>query len=200
MGLYIEENSILPSSESLVLRSPAVYIVSISKFSAVKSLYLKGRVHFLNRKKKDAMTGETGISIYLRSVSYSDYEKIGGIRCFIGVMGDIEISGRHLAQHIPDFTKSARITPGTANCYRFSVVDLGNEVVMEVNTLHDCDTLASVKVEDAPQLTVRAKIPDKLHSGQHPYIIKLEDNKRVAVIDELIVHHSYKNLPPKKKH
>ena len=198
MGLYIEENSILPSSESLVLKSPAVYIVSITKFRAVKTLHLKGRVHFLNRENKEAINGETGVSIYLRSVSYSDYEKIGGIRCFIGVLGDIEISGQHLAKNIPDFTKNARITPGSANCYRFSIADLGNEVIMEVNTLHDCDTLASVRAHDTPHLTVRAKIPNILHTGQHPYIVKMEDNKRVVVIDELIVHHSQNNPPPKK--
>ncbi|GAB1597491.1 protein FAM151A-like [Argonauta hians] len=193
MGLYIEENSILPSSESLVLKSPAVYIVSVAKLKSVETLHLKGRVHFLNRKNQEAINGQTGLSIFFRSSSYSDYERINGIRFFIGVNGDLQISGQHLNKNIPKFMKSARVTPGASSCYRFDIVDLRKEVVMKINSLHDCDTLESVQREETPHLTLRVNIPPEIEIEDHPYILKLEDNKRVAVIDELDISTVYTN-------
>ncbi|CAI9721695.1 Hypothetical predicted protein [Octopus vulgaris] len=197
MGLYIEENSILPSSESLVLKSPAVYIVSISKLKSVETLHLKGRVHFLNRKNQEANNGQTGLSIFFRSFSYSDYEKISGIRFFIGVNGDLQISGQHLGKNVPEFKKRARVTPGSASCYRFDIVDLRHEVVMEINSLHDCDTLESVQHEDTSHISLRVNIPNELALGEQPYILKMEDNRRVAVIDELDIRTIYQTKKKK---
>lgn len=183
MGLYIEEHSILPSEEALVLTSKAVYVLTKTKFKPSEHITLHGRVQFLNRKKKDAVFGETGLNIYVRPTAYADFENIHGIRCFLGVDGFMKVTGSNLKEK--DFTKTHRITPGTGACYRFSVTDKKTDIVLRVNVVHDCHTLESVVPHEDTHAELTVPIPKDLGHEEHPFILKLEDSNRHAIIDEL---------------
>lgn len=190
MGFFIEAHSILPSSEAVVLTSRAVYMVTKAKYKPTGSISLNGRVQFLNRKGLKAEEGHTGLSIFLRSTSYVDYENIKGIHCFIGIDGDIVVSSSHVT---PEFRKTSAITPGSADCFRFSVRDTGEEILFNVGVLHDCSTLSSAKPDDRPSAKLSVKVSPSIGGSldeEHPFIVKLEDSKRTAVIDELTIKYA----------
>lgn len=186
MGLYIEHHSILPSEEALVLQSRAVYVLTKSKYKPSKLLSLNGRVQFLNRKNRDVVPNETGMSIYVRSTAYTDFENIVGIQCFLGLDGQMKIMSSHLDQ---TFQKSMRFTPGTSACFRFSVVDTGVEVIFQVMVLHECHTLESVMPMNDVKAELKLEIPRSVGNEVNPFIVKLEDSNRAAVFDELHVKH-----------
>ena len=186
MGLYMEHHSILPSEEALVLQSRAVYVLTKTKYRPSKLISLNGRVQFLNRKNRDVVPNETGLSIYLRSTAYTDFENIVGIQCFLGLDGQIKISSSHLNQ---EFQKSMRFTPGTSSCFRFAVIDTGTEITFQVTILHDCHTLESVMSMNGPKAELKLEVPRTVGNEMNPYIVKLEDSNRVAVFDELHVKH-----------
>lgn len=186
MGLHMEHHSILPSEEALVLQSRAVYVLTKTKYRPSKLISLNGRVQFLNRKNKDVVPNETGLSIFLRSTAYTDFDKILGIQCFLGLDGQMKISSSHLST---EFHKSMRFTPGSASCFRFLVVDTGTEIVFEVAILHDCHTLESVMPMNQVKAELRLKVPNTIGNEMNPFIVKLEDSNRVAVFDELHVKH-----------
>lgn len=189
MGFFIEAHSILPSSEAIVLTSRAVYMVTKAKYKPSSTLMLKGRVQFLNRKSLKAEEGKTGLSIFLRSTSYIDYENIKGIQCFISIDGQIHVSSSHLSTEIH---KTAHITPGSADCFRFTVKDTGKEIIFTVATMHDCSTLESAKPDDRPAAVLQVPVSSSIGGldDEHPFIVKLEDSKRTAVIDELTVKYT----------
>jgi len=189
MGLHIEKHSIMPSDEALILTTKAVYIVTKTKYSPTSLISLHGRVQFLNRRNRESVRGETGINIYIRPTVYNDFENIIGIRCFIGVDGTMEVTGSNL-KNVKEFKKSSKITPGTANCFRFSVTDEGKDVVLLVNILHHCETLDSFKKDEHVHAELRVPIPRDIGNDNHPFILRLEDSNRYAVIDEL--HVKYK--------
>ena len=187
MGFYMEKDSILGSTEALVLNSPIVYVKSKSTYKPTPMIKLNGRVLFLNRKNKTIEPRRTGLNIYLRPTVYQNFEEIVGIRCFLGADGEIRVTGSNLK--VKDFSKSARITPSSISCFRFSIRDAVNEVIFQVNVLHDCETLESVKQDEEVHAELRVAIPPELGADEHPFIIRLEDNKRTAVVDELSVKH-----------
>lgn len=186
MGFHMEAHSILPSTEAVVLQSRAVYMVTKAKYKPSDNIKLQGRVQFLNRKGLSAEDGRTGLSIFVRSNNYVDFENIKGIKCFIGVDGEIVVESSNLGK---SFKESQRMTPGSANCFRFSVVDAGRDVFFTVTVLHDCSTLESVKPSERVAAEMRVAIPAEVGGleVEHPFIVKLEDSKRTAVIDELTV-------------
>jgi hypothetical protein len=186
MGFHMEAHSILASTEAIVLQSRAVYMVTKAKYKPSQNLKLQGRVQFLNRKNLEPEIGRTGLSIFVRSNSYNDFENIKGIKCFIGIDGEIVVESSGLSK---SFKETQRMTPGSVNCYRFSVVDAGNELQFVVTVLHDCFTLDSVKPSDRIPAEMRVGIPAEVGGLdlEHPFIIKLEDSKRTAIIDELTV-------------
>lgn len=189
MGFFIEAHSILPSSEAIILTSRAVYMVTKAKQKPSRTIHLSGRVQFLNRKNLKAEEGRTGLSIYLRSTSYIDYENIKGIHCFIGIDGELVVSSNHLTT---EFRETAAITPGSADCFRFSVRDSGDEIIFKVGVMHDCSTLASAKPDDRPWAKLNVKISPNIGGGldeEHPFIVKLDDSKRTAILDELTIKH-----------
>ncbi|XP_060593749.1 protein FAM151A-like [Ruditapes philippinarum] len=187
MGFHMEAHSILPSTEAIVLQSRAVYMVTKAKYKPTDNIKLQGRVQFLNRKNLQPEDGRTGLSIIVRSNSYMDFENIKGIKCFIGLDGEIVVESSNLPGK--GFKESQRMTPGSANCYRFSVVDTGREVLFTVTVLHDCFTLESVKPSERIAAQMRVAIPTEVGgvAVEHPFIVKLEDSKRTAIIDELTV-------------
>ena len=189
MGFYIEAHSILPSSEAIVLTSRAVYMVTKAKYKPSESLKLEGRVQFLNRKSLKAEEDRTGLSIYLRSTSYIDYEAIKGIHCFIGIDGHIIVSSSHLNT---EFKEDTSITPGSANCFRFRVIDTGKEIIFTVGVMHDCSTLNSAKPDDRTPAELRVPVSSSLGGldDEHPFIVKLDDSKRTAIIDELTIKYT----------
>jgi hypothetical protein len=188
MGLFIEEHSILPSTEALVLVSRAVYIVSKTKYRATDTLQLMGRVQFLNRKGVPDVPGETGLSIYVRPIKYMDYDHLVGIRVFIGNDGRLEVSGSNLPDKYKSIKKeSGGITASSVNCFRFSVTDRGDEIVLRVNVLNECQTLASVDPDKEIHAELRVKVPRDFGNDENPFVLKLEDSKRTGVIDELSI-------------
>ncbi|KAK3091705.1 hypothetical protein FSP39_022023 [Pinctada imbricata] len=189
MGLHVEAHSILPSEEALILQSRAVYILTKTKYRPSSVLSLNGRVIFLNRKNKPIVPGETGLNIYLRSTSYMDFEQINGIRCFIGLDGEVKVAPSHLYRLKDDFTKSMRFTVGTSNCIRFKVIDAINEIIFKLSVLHNCNTLESVQRDTKFDLEFKVKVSRDIGDEVHPFILKLEDSNRVAVLDELHVKH-----------
>ncbi|PVD35775.1 hypothetical protein C0Q70_02738 [Pomacea canaliculata] len=189
MGFYIQKDSILPSTEGIILTCPIVYIVTKSTYRPTTEVYIQGRVQFLNRKNREIESFHTGLNIYLRPTAYANFDQIVGIRCFLGVGGEIEIVGSNLPDSIPNFRKTARITPSSANCYRFQITDAGDKVIFQVSSLHDCITLESVIQTEDMHLTLSADIPEKLSREPHPFILRMEDNNREGVIDELSVKH-----------
>lgn len=189
MGLHIEHESLLPSTEGIVLRSHNVYIVTKTHYKGNEHIKLIGRVMFINTKKVDAVARETGLNIYLRPLAYSNYERISGIRCFIGVTGDIIVEGSNL-NGVPKFSKSQKMVPSSTDCYRFTVMDDGKNVRLQITILHDCDTLESIRKEDEElHIDMTVEIPEEMPAGKHPFIVKLEDSKRTAVLDELTVRY-----------
>ena len=189
MGFYIEAHSILPSTEAIVLTSRAVYMVTKAKYRPSNTLKLAGRVQFLNRKSLKAEEGRTGLSIFLRSTSYIDYENIKGIHCFIGIDGNIVVSSSHLNT---EFKEDTSITPSSANCFRFRVIDTGKEIIFTVGVMHDCTTLNSAKPDDRTPAVLRVPVASSIGGldDEHPFIVKLEDSKRTAVIDELTIKYT----------
>ncbi|XP_053394739.1 uncharacterized protein LOC128555680 isoform X2 [Mercenaria mercenaria] len=187
MGFHMEAHSILPSTEAIVLQSRAVYMVTKAKYKPTKNVKLQGRVQFLNRKNLQAEDGRTGLSIFVRSNAYMDFENIKGIKCFIGLDGEVVVESSNLPGKA--FRESQRMTPGSVNCFRFSVVDAGKEVIFTVTVLHDCFTLESVKPSERVAAEMKVAIPAEVGglAVEHPFIVKLEDSKRTAVIDELTV-------------
>ena len=189
MGFFIEAHSIMPSSEAVILTSRAVYMVTKARQKPSRTINLSGRVQFLNRKNLKAEEGRTGLSIYLRSTSYTDYERIKGIHCFIGIDGELVVNSNHLST---EFRETAAITPGSANCFRFSVRDAGEEIIFKVGVMHDCTTLSSAKPDDRPWASLNVKVSPNLGGGldeEHPFIVKLDDSKRTAILDELTIKH-----------
>lgn len=189
MGFYIQEDSILPSTEALILTSPIVYTVTKSTYRPTEEISIQGRVQFLNRKQDVARDWETGLNIYLRPTAYARFDHIVGIKCFLGVNGEIEVKGSEMPEKIPDFRKTARMTTSAINCFRFHITDAGNQVIFKVATVHDCHTLEGVVPEEENHLSLIVDIPHKLSMEQHPFIVRMEDNNRQAVIDELSIRH-----------
>lgn len=185
MGFFIEAHSLLPSTEAIVLQSRAVYMVTRAKYKPSPHVRLEGRVQFLNRKNLKEELGKTGLSIFVRSNSYMHFEDISGIRCFIGIDGEIVVEGNNLPGD--KFRESQRMTPGSSNCYRFSVVDEGNYLVFTVTVMIECTTLDSAKPSTRIPAQMRVRLPPNIggFEVEHPFIVKLEDSKRTAVIDEL---------------
>ncbi|KAL5016363.1 hypothetical protein ScPMuIL_005952 [Solemya velum] len=192
MGLHMEEHSILPSTEALVLTKSLVYIVTKSKFKPKSMIQLRGRVQFIDREQKKAVPGETGLSIYVRPTAYVDYERIVGIKVFLGVDGLMKVSGSHL--EVKNFEESQRITPSSVNCFRFRVIDTGSEIIFRVNVLHECNTLESTKQEETIHAELKVPLPEDIGFEEHPFILKLEDSNRVAVFDELDTKYSISTL------
>lgn len=190
MGFYIQKDSILPSTEALILTSPIVYIVTKSKYRPTSEIYIQGRVQFLKRTNEAAEAFSTGLNIYLRPTAYANFDRIVGIKCFLGVDGEVEVKGSQLPEKIPTFRKTSRITPSAINCFRFRITDTGDQVIFQVTTVHDCHTLESVVPEEEVHLTLTVDIPHQLTHDQNPFILRMEDNNRQAVIDELSVKHT----------
>ncbi|XP_059166947.1 uncharacterized protein LOC131949177 [Physella acuta] len=190
MGFHKQKNSVLASTEGIILTSPIVYIVSKSKYMPTSEIYIQGRIQFYNREGRDAEDHVTGLNIYLRSTDYSRFDNLVGIRCFIGVGGEIEVTGSNLPDNVENFRKSARVTPTHTNCYRFKIVDERSQISFTVVSLHDCTTLESV-AEPEPQIALlTVPIPSKLLTNeQRPFVLKMNDVKRQVLIDELSIKH-----------
>ena len=199
MGLHIEKHSILPSEEALILNTKTVYVLTKSKFKPSQHISLNGRVQFLNRKQREIVTGETGLNFYMRPTGYADFEYIVGIRCFIGADGFLTISGSNL-KGVPDFRKTHRIVVGTSNCFRYKIVDTGQQIHMYVTVMHNCDTLESTVLSERWQAEFIVDLPRDIGLEEHPYILKLEDSNRQAVIDELSVKYDLPKQPNQPKH
>lgn len=190
MGFHRQKNSILASSEALVLAAPVAWIITKSKYLPTPEIYIVGRIHFFNRGNRDAEDYRTGLDIYIRPSKYETFEEIRAIRCFIGVNGEIEVSGSHQEENVPDFRQTARVTPTSANCYRFKIVDEKNVVTLAVKPLFDCTTLESVEDDEPLYPLIKAEIPKILStSEQRPIILKTDDIKRQVLIDEFSVRH-----------
>ncbi|WAR23013.1 F151B-like protein [Mya arenaria] len=187
MGFHMDAHSLMASSEAIVLQSRAVYMVTKAKYTPNPNVKLEGRVHFLDRKNLKEEVGKTGLSIYVRSKEYMHFEDIKGIKCFIGVDGEIVVESNNMPGKA--FRESHRVTPGSANCYRFTVKDEGKELVFIVTVLPECHTLESSKPFDRVPAEVRVLLPPDIggFEVEHPFIVKLEDSKRTAVLDELTV-------------
>lgn len=185
MGFYIEPHSILASTEAIVLQSRAVYMVTKDKYKPSPNVRLDGRVQFLNRKGQEGEAGKTGLSIFVRPRSYTHFEDIQGIRCFIGVDGEIIVEGSNLPGD--RFRQSQRMTPGSSNCYRFGIVDEGKELVFTVTVQIECSTLESTKPSTRVPAEMHVRLPANIggFEMEHPFIVKLEDSRRTAVVDEL---------------
>ena len=190
MGFYIQKDAILPSTESFIFTSPIVYIVTKAAYEPGSGVSIIGRVKFLNRKKDQYEPFSTGLNIYTRPTSYEIFDNIVGIKCFLGANGDVEVKGSNMPEGIPDFRKTARITPSAVNCFRFSITDTGDQVIFQVSTVHVCHTLESVMPGEEMHLTLTADIPAQLARDRNPFLVRMEDNKRQAVIDELTVKES----------
>ena len=191
MGFYMEAHSILPSTEAVVLTSRAVYMVTKGRYKPSPNMKLSGRVQFLNRKNLQAEDGRTGLSIFVRSTNYMNFDKIKGIKCFVGIDGELIVESSHLTGD--DFRETQRTTPGSANCFRFSIVDTGKEIIFSVIVQHDCFTIDSAKPNDRPPAVMKVKISESIGGldAEHPFIVKLDDSKRTAVIDELTVKYTH---------
>jgi len=187
MGFYMEPHSILPSTEATVLTSRAVYMVTKAKYKPSPNLKLQGRVQFLNRKNMELEEGKTGLSLFVRSTSYGNFENIVGIKCFIGVDGELLVES--VGMKGKNIRESQRMTPGSVNCYRFSVVDAGKELIFSASVQHDCFTLDSARPNDRVPLVMRVPIDPSIGGvdSEHPFIVKLEDSRRTAVLDELTI-------------
>lgn len=190
MGFHKQKQSIMASSEAIILTVSIVHIVSKSTYLPTPEISIHGRVQFFNRRNLEAEDYKTGVNIYVRPTEYGHFDNIVAIRCFIGVGGEIEVTGSNLPENTPNFRKSARVTPLSSNCYRFKITDERTQIVFAVKSLHDCTTLESVAEEDELVALLTVPLPPGLDSDkQHPFVIKLEDSKRQVLIDELSVRH-----------
>jgi len=190
MGFHVQKNSILASSESIILATPIAWIVTKSKYRPTDQIFFQGRIRFFNRNKREAEDYRTGLDIYIRPSKYETFEEIRAVRCFIGAGGEIEVSGSHQPDNVPDFRQTARVTPTRENCYRFKIVDDGQIVSFSVKPLHDCTTLESVEEDDLMHPLIKAEIPKKIsRNDQRPVILKMDDVKRQVLIDEFSVKH-----------
>ncbi|GFO19024.1 family with sequence similarity 151 member b [Plakobranchus ocellatus] len=190
MGFHRQKNSILASTEAIILVNPIVHIVSKSTYLPTEEIYIQGRVTFFNRKNREPELHHTGLNIYVRPSQYTIYDKIVGIRCFIGASGELEVTGSNLPPKIPSFRKTARLTTTLANCYRFRITDERTHLSFAVKAQHDCTTLESVEPEDDLVALIRVELPKGLESDkQHPFVLRTEDNNREALIDELSIKH-----------
>ncbi|CAL1539962.1 unnamed protein product [Lymnaea stagnalis] len=190
MGFHRQKNSVLASTEGIILTNNIVYITSKSKYMPTPEIYIQGRIQFFNRDNRDAEDHVTGLNIYLRPTKYDHFEKIDGIRCFIGVGGEIEVTGSNLPDNVEKFRKAARVTPTHANCFRFKIIDERSHITFAVTSLHDCTTLASVAETEPLVALLTVPVPVKLDTReQRPFVLKLEDSKRQVLIDELSIKH-----------
>lgn len=206
MGQYSEEDSILPSTEALVLTSSYVYIVTKTKYKPTSQIYIQGRVQFLNRNNELAEAFTSGLNIYVRPVAYAEFNHISGIKCFLGADGNMTVKDSNLPSNIPDFRKTAKITPNSGRCFRFKITDTGEQLTFEVSTVSNCHMLESVvpELEDTSAMTKEevesmvpkekyqtlvVDLPHRLDRKQNPFVLRMEDDKRQAVIDELSVKH-----------
>lgn len=184
MGFYMEYYFILFSEEVLVLQSRVVYVLIKIKYRFFKFIFFNGRVQFLNRKNKDVVLNEIGLSIFLRFIVYIDFDKILGIQCFLGFDGQMKISLSYLSI---EFYKSMRFILGSAFCFRFLVVDTGIEIIFEVVIFYDCYILESVMFMNQVKVELRLKVFNIVGNEMNSFIVKLEDSNRVVVFDEFYV-------------
>jgi hypothetical protein len=190
MGFHKQKNSILASTEAIILTASIVHIVSKSTYAPTPEISIQGRVQFFNRNHKEAEDYHTGINIYVRPMDYGHFDNIVAIRCFIGVGGEIEVTGSNLQEKISSFRKTARVTPTSANCYRFRITDEKTHITFAVKSQHGCTTLESVQEEEELVGLLTVPLPSGLEvDKQHPFVIKLEDSKRQVLIDELSIKH-----------
>lgn len=191
MGFHKQKNSVLASTEAIILTVSIVHLVSKSTYLPTPEISIQGRIQFFNRNNKDAEDYHTGVNIYVRPMTYDHFDNIVAIRCFIGVGGEVEVTGSNLPEEIPNIRKSARVTPTHANCYRFKIIDERTHITFSVKSQHGCTVLESVAEEEELSALVTVPLPAGLESDkQHPFVIKLEDSKRQVLIDELSVKHS----------
>ncbi|KAK3735898.1 hypothetical protein RRG08_041084 [Elysia crispata] len=190
MGFHRQKNSILASTEAIILVNPIVHIVSKSKYLPTPEIYIQGRVTFFNRKNREAEAHHTGLNIYVRPTEYTMFDKIVGIRCFIGAGGELEVTGSNLPSKIPSFRKTARMTPSFSNCYRFRITDERTHLSFAVKALHHCTVLESVEPDEELVALLHVELPKGLEGEkQHPFILRMEDNNREGLIDELSIKH-----------
>ncbi|GFS21907.1 family with sequence similarity 151 member B [Elysia marginata] len=190
MGFHRQKNSILASTEAIILVNPIVHIVSKSKYLPTSEVYIQGRVTFFNRKHREIDSHRTGLNIYVRPTEYTMFDSIVGIRCFIGAGGELEVTGSNLPSKIPSFRKTARMTPTHANCYRFRITDERTHLSFAVKALHDCTMLESVEPDEELVAILSVELPKGLEGDkQHPFILRMEDNNREGLIDELSIKH-----------
>ena len=189
MGFH-QKNAILASTEAIILVNPIVHIVSKSKYLPTDEIYIQGRVTFFNRKHREPEPYKTGLDIYVRPTKYDIFDNIVAIRCFIGVGGELEVTGSNLPSKIPSFRKTARLTTTQSNCYRFKITDERTHLSFAVRAMHDCTTLESVDPDDDLVALIRVELPNNLEGDkQHPFILRMEDNNREGLIDELSIKH-----------
>ena len=194
MGLHVQKHSVLGSEEALVLTSKTVFVLTKGKYRPSPHNILHGRVQFINRKNRKVEPGETGLNIVVRSNAFSDFEHINGVFCFLGLDGQMKIESRGIK---PELKKgSARFSLSSSDCYGFSVTDAVHEIIFTVDILNDCETLQSVKRERGKHAVLRVPIAKDIGDEMHPFIVKLEDSNRYAVIDELFLEYNPKNKPP----
>ncbi|XP_055886328.1 uncharacterized protein LOC106058670 isoform X2 [Biomphalaria glabrata] len=195
MGFYLQNNSVLPSTESIIITSPNVSLMSESTLWPSSNESIQGRIIFFNRNNCESVSLVTGLNIYVSLLHYGDDRSTNsvGIRCFIGIGGEIEVAGVNLPDSIDNFGQAARVTPTPTNCYRFKIVNEGAKIIFWVTSLHDCTTLESVSEPEplTPLLTV--PIPADVFS-RAPYLfsLKMEDVRCQVLIDELRVNKELK--------
>ena len=187
MGFHMQHDSIMPSTEALVLTSPLVYIVSKIHYRPSPEIYMQGRVLFLNRNNDESEMFSTGLIVYLRSSAFASFDDIVGVQCFLGVDGDIEVSSSNMRDTVPAFRKTARITPSAVRCFRFWITDTSLQIIFQISVVHECHTLRSVAEENEPQLTLSVDIPNSVSRQPSPFILRTKDNQRQVVVDELSI-------------
>lgn len=193
MGLHVQQHSVLGSEEALVLTSKAVFVLTKGKYRPSSHNILHGRVMFINRKNRPVEQGETGLNIIVRSSKYSDFEHINGIFCFLGLDGQLKVESRGIKPAIKKGHQ--RFSLSSSDCYGFSVSDAGHEIKFTLDILHDCETLSSTRRTRGNQAVLSVPVPKDIGDEMHPFIIKLEDSNRYAVIDELHIEYNPKREP-----
>lgn len=189
MGFWREERSILPSTEAVVFLTPNVHMVSKTNYSPTDRLRLVGRVQFLKHTDVEA-DKDTGLHIFFRTIKYDTPDDIRGIRCFIGEMGSVKVEGVNVGGR-EEFKDRVGMTPSAARCYRFAIINALGHISIEVNVLHECNTLDSVKPDDYNPAELTVRLPGGLPRGELPIVVKASDRKRAVIIDELTVQYSH---------
>lgn len=190
MGFHEHMNSLLASTEAIVLGERFTYIISKGKYSPTSEIYIQGRVQFFNRKKRDPEPFHSGLSIYVRPTDYSHFDNLVGIRCFLGSEGEFEVTGSNLPSNVPDFRKTSRITASISGCYRFKIINDKTKIHFKVGAMHDCTTLESVEQSEL-NAELMVNLPKQLFTTeQQPFVLKVEDTNRQALIDELSIKHN----------